>query len=289
MMRLPANLVPFHEPGIVVAIQYWAGDQDRAFRLAALIAAIEPRYRTDVTLVLSGRHDVDQRATREVVAACNAKMRTFAVRSRWAGSGHPDGANGLWNGTMSEMADRWRAGDLDRGAVFTVEADGCPLSRDWIARVRGEYDLAIARGKQLLGAYMPRPLPHINGTLVCGVGWWLDHPVMHETPRGQAWDVFHRDTIMAAAARSDEIRNVYGATGWTGAQLGPLGKQASWLSSSKDDSAIVWAEQELLRPRGDDECPSCDHVHLEAGKCGRVMAMQAAGGFATCSCGSMAA
>lgn len=246
---LPTNEVPFVDPGLVVALQYWSGDRDRAFRLARLIADIEPAYRTDVTLVLAGRFDTNVGDASATVAHCGTKMRTFAVLAGPTGygkTGHPDGASGLWTGTMEQLADRWCTGDLDRSSVFTIEADGCPISRDWISRVRAEHQRTLDAGRRVTGAFMPRPQPHINGSLVMSIPWWIDTLSMHSTPDGHAWDVFHRETILAAACRSDEIRNVYGATHWIGEQLRPMSKQMSWLSSTKDESAIKWAEEALV-------------------------------------------
>jgi hypothetical protein len=243
---LPTNTVPFVAPGLVVALQYWEGDRERAFRLARLIADIEPIYRGDVTLVLAGRFDVDPELAFDTVSYCNAKMRTFSIRSNLPGTGHPDGSNDLWCGTMEKLASLWVDGDLDRDDVFTVEADGCPVSGDWIYRILDEHQRTLDAGRRITGAFMPRPQPHINGTLVCSVPWWIGTPSLRRTPNGQAWDVFHRATILAAAARSDEIRNIYGASKWTDAQLRPLSRQAAWLSSTKDDSAITWAEGALV-------------------------------------------
>ncbi len=239
------NLVPFQEPGLAVALQWWEGDREQACRLAHLLAEIETHYRADVTLVLCGRWDTDAHDVAETVAYCNRKMRTFALTIPRRGAGHPAGSNALWAGTMDVLSRMWRDGDLEREDVFTIEADGCPLSTEWIDRLLGEHQLAKDRGKRVTGAFMPRPLEHINGSLVASLPWWIDTPSLNQTPEDQSWDVFHRMTILAAAMPSSEIRNIYGAVGWRAEQLGPLGKQASWLASTKDESAIAWAEETL--------------------------------------------
>jgi hypothetical protein len=255
----------------VIALQFWQGDIDRAFRLAKLIADIEPRYRSDVTLALvaaAGTTTLDhvgQLAALRV--CCNAKMRMFTFMSGRPGDGHPDGANALWLGAMEWLCEAWRRGDLERQDVFTIEADGCPLHRDWINRIKAEHADTIARGLRVTGALMLRPEPHINGSLVMSIPWFFNHPSLGVTPPGEAWDIFHRDEIMEAARPSQEIRNIYGARFWDAWQLRPLSKQAAWLASTKDDSAIVWAERELLRERAPGECPSCDHVHRSLGAC----------------------
>ena len=42
-----------------LALQYHAGDESSALRLARLLADIEPKKRTDVTLALVRRHDCE--------------------------------------------------------------------------------------------------------------------------------------------------------------------------------------------------------------------------------------
>jgi hypothetical protein len=243
-MKLPENLVPYRERGLVIALQFWEGDQERAMRLARLIVDIEPEFRKDVTLALIGAGTID--GARGVALDCNLKMRTFALRGR-DGIGHPDGANALWLSTMELLCEMWRTGDLERQDVFTIEADGCPLHRDWINRIKAEHAETNARGLRVTGALMLRPQPHINGSLVMSIPWFFNHPSLGVTPPGEAWDIYHRDEIMEAARPSQEIRNIYGATEWKATQLDPLAKQAAWLSSTKDNSAIRWAEATLVR------------------------------------------
>lgn len=267
-MKLPENLVPQRERGLVIALQFWRGDTDRAFRLAALIADIEPRFRGDVTLVLvaAAGTTVDARQLADVRALCNSRMRTFAITSGRPGDGHPDGANALWLGAMEWLCEAWRAGDLERQDVFAIEADGCPLHRDWINRIKAEHAETNAMGLRVTGALMPRPWPHINGSLVMSLPWFFNHPSLGVTPPGEAWDIFHRDEILEAARPSQEIRNIYGATGWTAGQLAPMSKQVSWLASTKDLSVLQWAEANLMKPAIG--CEDCSHVHRGQGFCG---------------------
>jgi len=254
------NLVPFRERGLAIALQYWEGDAGRAFRLAELLANIEPRFRNDVTLALVADAATPVRPTPELLAHCNAKMRTIAIRCTRGGDGHPDGPNLLWLGAMELLCEMWRAGDLERQDVFTIESDGCPLHQYWIDRIKAEHAESNARGLRVTGPLMSRPLPHINGTLVMSLPWFFNHPSLGVTPAGEAWDVFHRDEIMEAARPSQEIVNIYGATRWQPEQLKPMGKQASWLASTKDNSALIWAEANLTKPPR--ECPACTHEHV---------------------------
>ncbi len=246
MSDLDSNLVPWRPPGLVVALQYWAGDEERAMRLARLMADIEPAHRSDLVLVLVRRFDLDMSAlAAQTVMHCNGKFVTYGLQSGTRGAGHPDGANALWDGTMSLLADRWRTGDLNYAFVFTVEADGCPLASDWVIRLLREHQRSLAEGKHVTGPLMRLPFPHINGTLIANIPWWIDHQSLRETPSGYAWDLHHRETFVASARPTQEIKNIYGSKLWSDAQLGPLSNECAWLSSVKDYSAIEWAESHI--------------------------------------------
>lgn len=263
MNNINANLVPWRPPGLVVAIQMWEGDRDRALRLARLLADIEPEYRSDMVVVLSRRHDLETSpAELETVMHCNQKFVTYSVQverlkdpklqadgvyaARIARVGHPDGSNDLWDGTMSALHARWFSGDLNYPFVFTVEADGCPIAHDWARRLLRAHERSLIEGKNVTGPLMRLPFAHVNGTMVLNLGWWADHPSLRHTPDGLAWDLFHRETFVAACRPTQEIRNIYGAREWSNAQLEPMANETAWLASTKDDSAIRWAEATLV-------------------------------------------
>ena len=96
MNTIDPNLVPWRPPGLVVAIQMWAGDYDRALRLARLLADVETDYRSDMVVVLSRRHDLDASpAELETVMHCNQKFVTYSLQasparsSRYRRKAHP--------------------------------------------------------------------------------------------------------------------------------------------------------------------------------------------------------
>lgn len=243
------NLVPQGAPGFAIAIQYWPGDEARALRLARLLAAIEPGPRKDmVTVVLCRRSDMPELSVEaaQVRAELGARFGSMAIRSERPGVGHPAGANALWSGSFEKLAEFWAEGKIQASWVMFVEADGCPLSADWIGRVRAEIRMAETAGKRVIGAVMRDPL-HVNGSLVAHMSLWHDHPSLHRTPPEQAWDVFHRAVLWQEAWSSHTILNAYGSSDWTPDALRGMGMQGAWLSSTKDDSAIRWAEENLTR------------------------------------------
>lgn len=241
------NYVAAPPSGLVIALQYWPGDEVRAMRLARLIADIEPKRRDDVALFFCRRHDMvtESALAWETWLHCAQKFRVGKLRSRREGEGHPRGCNELWSGVMDQLSEGWWAGRHSGHSVFTIEADGCPLRADWIDIIAAEQDLALKGGKRVTGALMNRGFRHINGSLVAHFSLWQDRPSLHRTPSDQAWDLFHAGALLTEARPTTWIKNVYGAKGWTPGVLEPMSKETAWLSNTKDDSAIEWAESEL--------------------------------------------
>jgi hypothetical protein len=245
------NLVPYPPDGLVVALQYWAGDEAPAMRLARLLAAIEPRYRSDVTLAFCRRFDCEVTAlAEETFWACARSFRVMNLLSHVEAKGHPDGCNGLMQGTAMGLSGLRQLGKLEAGSVFLIEADGVPACHDWIDRLQLEHQQALLSGRRVTGAYTEGPvprLPHINGSLVAHLSLFQDRPSLLSTPLGHAWDLFHAPVLLGEALRTPLIKNVYGSRGWTPGVLAAMANETAWLANVKDDSAIAWAESELPR------------------------------------------
>ena len=245
-----SGMVPLGPQGMVIAIQYFHGDEQRCMRLARLLAAIEPKRRDDVTLAFCRRFDTPMTPLAwETFLYCGRKFGVCQIQSERRGVGHPCGANELWAGTMEKFAEGWPAGIPRRSAVFLIEHDGCPLRADWISMLLAEHARSVAAGYSITGPYMGF-LPHINGTLIMQVPWWIDHPSVHQTPPEEGWDIYHRETILADAYRTKLILNLHGSRKWKRDQLVPIAGEYAWMTSAKDDSVITWAEKSLVAKRG---------------------------------------
>lgn len=247
-----ANTVPCGPSGLFVAIQSWAGDSAESFRLARLIADIEPRPRDDVTILFMGRAPENPegwtRTARDCASYVSRKFPVMVALTKREGRGHPDGSNALAGGVLDHLASMWPNG-LNRASVFLAEADGCPLSADWLDRLLAEHRATLAAGKSITGPYMDRPA-HINGTMIVSVPWWIDHPSVHRTPSGEGWDVYHGETYLRDANRTKLILNLWGSCNWTRDQLVSLSAEYAWMTSQKDDSVIAWAERALASRDG---------------------------------------
>jgi hypothetical protein len=240
------NLVPYPPSGLVIALQYWAGDMHQAFRLARLMADIEPKRRDDVVLAFCPRFDVPpSHAQYETFLYCGQKFGVMNVDIRRQATGHPAGANEMWGGIMDVLAESWRAGRAHYRSVFFAEADGCPLKRDWLELLLLEHERALIAGKRVSGAFMRNCVPHINGSMVINLSTWFDRPSLHQTPAEQAWDLFHAAALMQEAQPTTLLCNPYGATGWTLGALTAMAHDVAYLLNTKDDSAIAWAERTL--------------------------------------------
>lgn len=241
------NLVDYPPSGLVVAIQYWHGDEAAAMRLARLLADIEPIRRDDVTLMFVRRQDVEESEDlHRTYMHCAQKFLVSKMRTPLPGVGHPAGANALWAGTFQTLFEKWQGGTLRSHSVFFCEADGCPLRADWLDRLLDEHAKTIAAGKRVTGAEMNEGTRHVNGSLIAHLSLWGSQPSLHVTPQRQAWDLFHAAVLMAEARPTRYMLNLYGAGRWSPESLEVLAREAVWLSSSKDDSVVERAEKVLV-------------------------------------------
>jgi hypothetical protein len=248
---IPARNPVWHPPDrLIIAAQYWEGDEERMLRLVRLLSDIEPAPRRDVSLALVRRFDCPQStAALETMIHANQKFLTVLLRSEREGTGHPYGCNQLWAGTMDLLVANWKGGGLNGHSVFTIEADGCPIRADWLDCIIGAHEQTIRAGKRVTGPEMNN-IAHVNGSLVAHLSLWEDRPSLHTTPESQGWDLFHAETLLAEARTTRRILNVYGACNWSPASLAALAKETAWLASQKDDSAFAWAEKTLVPRAG---------------------------------------
>jgi len=230
---------------MIIALQYWSGDESQALALARLLTDLERGPRRDAELVLARRADCALSSeAQETAERCAKIFHTRLLRSTRPETGHPDGCHGLWAGTADALYQLLLAGTTPWTAgrsAFFIEADGAPVRRDWLDRLVEAHDRSISQGRRVTGAMMDWPYPHVNGNLVMDLTLLRDCPSLLACPPGVAWDLHHGVTLLREARDGHAILNVCGSHHWTPEVLRCVGTQTAWLHGCKDDSVLEYA------------------------------------------------
>jgi hypothetical protein len=177
---------------LVLCTQFWAGDREAAMRNARRIADNEPKFRDDAEFLFVARFDsTHDRATVEHVSK-KFKVSTWTATRH--GTGWPAGCNDTWCDTacnyfLRQLYD----GKWDNvKAILTFEGDCIPVMRDWISQLSAEWDRAAAKGKFVVGAFMPPPVNgpygHINGNSMYPPDLFERVPAVLGCDPTQGWD-----------------------------------------------------------------------------------------------------
>jgi hypothetical protein len=196
---------------LILNIQHWHGDTERAMELARLIADLEPQPRKDIKVLFTARFDTKQ--DRKTIDYVSKKFETYELTCKRTATGWPNGPNQMMGESYSYCVERSRAGKFgDVKAVMFIESDCVPLHRDWINKLIEEY---TASKKMVLGAWLTRGdcnCEHVNGNLIMSLDFWRQcKAVFHPQSRG-GWDATLAHAIMPNAAPSKLI--------WSDYQLG---------------------------------------------------------------------
>jgi len=149
---------------ILLALQFYPGDQEQAMDLARLIADLEPRHSERADLMLSGRFDVQH--DRDAIAYVSRSFNTIPFVSRRNGIGWPHGCNELWFDTVEFCRENIEAKKWpEYKAILTFEADCVPLRKDWIERLHQAWD-ARRSSEICAGALLQAPGEHMNGNML---------------------------------------------------------------------------------------------------------------------------
>jgi hypothetical protein len=228
---------------MIVVLQYWGGDEERALTLARMLADIEQgRRRKEVFLVLARRGDCPlSDDARKTVAHCQDVFSVMPLQSPRPEVGHPDGCFGLWAGSARRLYELWQTSAIPWQAgrtAFFCESDGAPIRRDWINRLIVAHAMSRTQGKRVTGAVMDEPMPHVNGNLVLDLQIIADHPSLLDCPPGVSWDLHHAPVLMPEARASLVILNEYNTRDWTPGSLAPIGRESAWVHGCKDNSVL---------------------------------------------------
>lgn len=231
----------FCPPSLALVLQFYDGDQAAALELAKLLADIEAKPRDDVLLVFARRFDTPMCPEIEAAAEyCRAKFPVVHdFQSRRVATGRPDGCFGLWAGGLELLWEHYLAGDHACASAFTFEPDGVPMTKNWIWRLQEAHKETQSLGKRVTGSRTNFLLPHVNGSLIIDLAYYVNTPTLHVCPPGWCWDRFHDRELLNATGPSRIITNQYGMTEISESVFRALAHEHAWLANSKDKSA--WA------------------------------------------------
>jgi hypothetical protein len=174
----------------LLAIQYWPGDQEKAFRLAKLIADNEPKHCELADFLFVARFDASHDS--KVVEYVSRKFDVRTMKTASRATGHPFGCWMLWFSLMEWVYHMKNARKIpDYSWVLTFEADTAPTRPDWLSVLNSEWERLSS---YVVGAETFHWRHHINGNLMasCDLSFlkWL---VLGVTSSGvapqNAWDI----------------------------------------------------------------------------------------------------
>ena len=236
---------------MIVALQYYDGDQERTMSLARLLADIEPVFRNDVTLALVCQPGTKSSGlTYATVSHCAQKFPVIRFESARGDHGHPKACTALWTGAMEYFYEHY-----PQEAVFTLDGnDAVPLHNNWIDLMKVEHARTLAAGLYITGTpYWLGGCPlHVNPNAVFQMKVMEVEPSLLVPPVYDGtllthFDIYHRQPMLTRAMLSTVVH-----TDWQGGgnkiSLELLRERASrsiWLHGYKD-AELYWATRRHL-------------------------------------------
>lgn len=239
---------------ILLALQYWAGDKAQALQLARLIADIEPTMCPHADFLFVSRFDCEHDTN--TVNYVARKFKTFTYTSRRRGTGWPSGCNSLFFGMLDWFFHKKVARQiLPYKAVFAFEADGVPLTMNWIQQLSQRWDEINARKPVVMaGAWLENgPIPdcgHINGNaMITGDLKFLKFLVtrIQDVGANIGWD-YCLAPMFRDWGWSDmpQIRSAWRTTPTENFFRNYIHEGTVWYHGSKDDTGIKLCRKILL-------------------------------------------
>lgn len=239
---------------ILLALQFWHGDAAQAMQLAQFLAELQQGHSEEADFLFISRFDTPH--NRQAISSIARKFNTFTHRCPRKGTGWPAGCNDLWRGTLE-----WTYGGIANGklpeykAIFTFEADGVPLVRDWVSQLSQGWSEARERQPhQLLsvwGAYLEVPGPHINGNcFFSGDQKFLKWVVngLDEIPPYHGWDCYLWKAFKQwGAVPTNLIHSLWRTQTFDEKQHRiEVNSGAAWVHGVKDDSLLRISKNFLI-------------------------------------------
>lgn len=235
---------------ILIALQYWSGDREHAKALGQYLADLEEKHCELADILLVNRFDCPNFPD-NIRQSLARKFNVFQYRTRTRQTGWPSGCNGLWTSTIEWVRSMCYAGKAPHyKCVFTCEADGAPLRRDWIIRLHSAWDRVnsispVVVAGPMVGSDAPdAPVAtHINGNCLVScrrdaLDWILRTvPTVHPSA---GWDYAMRDEFKKHGwAGIPEIQSIYNTPHFTSAEYQSfVDKHWVWIHGDKSGDLI---------------------------------------------------
>lgn len=194
---------------IVIALQFWSGDKEKAMHLAHMIADIEPVFNKNVDFAFFARFD--EKHDDATIGRTSRKFNVWKMTSRIEGTGWPDGCNAMAIDCMMQANERANAEWKTVKAVYLIESDVLPMRRDWLKSLSDEWDKASALGKYVMGSWCPfhSPVGHINGNMLFDPRLVEKLRGLPPVEKGRAWDTEFAPKFEPIWWKSTQMANHY--------------------------------------------------------------------------------
>jgi hypothetical protein len=232
---------------ILIALQYWEGDRERALALARFLADLEVGKSQLADFLFVCRFDsaIDTPTVNHVAR----KFNVYTFKSRRRETGWPNGCNGLWFSTMEWVQSMIAARKVPAyKAIFTCESDGCPIQRNWLEYMSLEWDRVNKPKPVVIAGALVEPGPHINGNaLITGEATflhWIARLVSGVRPN-YGWDYFlAQDFKRLGWANLPGIRSLYNTPTFSSEQYKKMiDDDLFWVHGGKDTSLITFGRE----------------------------------------------
>ena len=233
---------------MILALQFYEGDQTKALTLARLLADVEPAYRSDVVLGLVCQPDTpDCEQISDTVSYCSVKFNTIYVKSARGGKGWQDGSGELWCGTMEHFSNN----DRGSSSIFTFDGgDGVPLHKNWIDLAKSEHKKTTSQ-KKLVSATFSHDA--VNGNMIAELDLWKLHlstvPLKLLSKEGfcEIWESQFKNVIIPLSRLSNFVRNEWNSLNITRQGLIDRSQSYVWLHGYKDVDLVNKARSFLIK------------------------------------------
>ena len=192
----------------LIALQYWDGDRDAAHELMELLAATVERKNPWADIVIYYRHDA-QKPDHDTLERLNEAFdKVYVSHSRSAMQGYPDACNAMWADLATDAYRKSTESAYGEPpwkkykALFSIEADCCPIASDWLETLSEEWDNAavnvVGFWCNVTNNRYQKQIGHINGNMMFALDIVKKRPEIVGTPFGEAWDTWHAQSFKEA-------------------------------------------------------------------------------------------